>query len=173
MTVIIRPATLTDAAALSDFAGTYFPDAAPATVPRAAVAEFIATNLDEASLARHIATGAYAFTIALNTQGEIIAYTGIDHEAEQPAEVPGSAAYLSKFYLSEEARGTGLAQELMSRVIEDARADGKDGLHLGTHRENVRAQKFYEKMGFKRVGERVFRLTETVVGHDYIFYLPL
>lgn len=91
----------------------------------------------------------------------------------RPAEIPGKAAYLSKFYLSAETRGTGLARELMDAAIAAARADGKDGLHLGTHQLNHRAQAFYEKMGFTRVGERTFQLTATEVAHDYIYHLSI
>lgn len=169
----LRPAVLADVPALSAFASAHFPDAAPPVVPREIVAAFVSENLDEASFTRYIETGAYSFTLAVNEAGDIIAYFGIDHEAPQPAEIPGNAAYLSKFYLSAETRGTGLARELMDAAIAAARADGKDGLHLGTHQLNHRAQAFYEKMGFTRVGERTFQLTDTEVAHDYIYHLSI
>lgn len=61
----------------------------------------------------------------------------------------------------------------MDAAIAAARADGKDGLHLGTHQLNHRAQAFYEKIGFTRVGERTFQLTATEVAHDYIYHLSI
>ena len=169
----LRPAVLADVPSLSAFASAHFPDAAPSVVPREFVTAFVSENLDEASFTRYIETGAYSFTLAVNEAGDIIAYSGIDHEAPQPAEIPGNAAYLSKVYLSAETRGTGLARELMDAAIAAARADGKDGLYLGTHQLNHRAQAFYEKMGFTRVGERTFQLTATEVAHDYIYHLSI
>lgn len=170
---LIRPATSADVSALAAFAAVNFPDAAPGFMPREALHEFVSKNLNEAFFTHAIETGAFTFTLAVDEAGKIVGYTGIDHVSEQPVEVPGRAAYLSKFYLAAEARGGGLAGELMQTVFESARAAGCDGVHLGTHHENLRAQKFYEKMGFVQVGERIFPLTEEVAGQDYIYYLPL
>lgn len=173
MTFTLRRATLADAPALSAFASRYFPDAAPDVVPRDAIAAFIAENLNEQKIGDYISTGTYEFTLAENPHGEIMGYFGFDLTAEQPAEIPGRAAYLSKFYLSDTARGTGLARTLMDAVIEDARAGGYDGVHLGTHQLNHRAQAFYERAGFVRLGERFFDLAPGVRGEDYIYHLPL
>ncbi|MDO4897823.1 MAG: GNAT family N-acetyltransferase [Rothia sp. (in: high G+C Gram-positive bacteria)] len=173
MTFTLRPATLADASALSAFASQNFPDAAPAVVPRDAVAAFVAASLNEEAVARYIKTGAYRFTLAVNQEGEIIAYSGIDTREPQPAEVPGKAAYLSKFYVGAEARGTGVSHALMQAVIDEACATGHDGLHLGTHRENYRAQKFYEKNGFVKVGTRQFELAAGICGDDFIYHLPI
>lgn len=173
MTFTLRRATLDDAPALSAFASRYFPDAAPDVVPRDAVDTFIAENLNEQKIAEYISTGTYEFTLAEDPAGEIVGYFGFDLAAEQPAEIPGHAAYLSKFYLSESARGTGLARTLMDTVIEAARTAGYDGVHLGTHQLNHRAQDFYERAGFVRVGERFFDLAPGVRGEDYIYHLPL
>lgn len=87
--------------------------------------------------------------------------------------MPGQAAYLSKFYLLASSRGSGLAQALLQEVKEQAKADGRDGLYLGTHQENRRAQAFYEKSGFRKVGRREFELTAGVIGQDFIYYIPL
>lgn len=67
----------------------------------------------------------------------------------------------------------GVSVVLMQQLVEDAQSAGYDGIHLGTHRENYRAQAFYEKMGFTKVGTRTFELTKSVLGHDFIYYLPL
>lgn len=173
MTLTLRPATLADLPALAAFAAATFPDAAPAVIPRQAVASFIEQNLSEAALRGFLDKGSYSFTLALDPQGQILAYAGIDHQAPQPPEVPGQAAYLSKFYLLASSRGSGLAQALLQEVKEQAKADGRDGLYLGTHQENRRAQAFYEKSGFRKVGRREFELTAGVIGQDFIYYIPL
>lgn len=173
MTFTIRLATLTDAGALSAFASANFPDAAPAVVPRDAVAAFVAEKLSPEAFTAYISTGAYVFNIALDEAGQIIAYSGVDTAEPQPAEVPGAAAYLSKFYVGAAARGTGVSRALMRQVIEDARAAGKNGVHLGTHQQNYRAQGFYEKQGFTRVGTRTFEVAPGVLGDDFIYHLPI
>lgn len=173
MTYTLRPAVLADATALSAFAQATFPQAAPPVVPREAVQNFVDTALDEASFTRYISTGSYSFTLAENERGEIIGYTGIDHSQPQPSQIPGTATYLSKFYLAPTMRGSGLAGELMELVREQARAAGRDGIYLGTHQQNYRAQKFYEKMGYTIVGTRLFQLSAGVQAQDFIYYQSL
>lgn len=173
MSFTLRVATSADAAALSVFAGENFPDAAPAVVPREAVAAFIAEHLSQQALEQAIASGAYTVNLVLDAEGQIIAYSAIDTVQPQPHEISGNAAYLSKFYVGAEARGMGVSGVLMRQLIEDVRFAGYDGIHLGTHQENYRAQTFYEKMGFKRVGTRTFQLTPDVIGEDFIYYLQL
>lgn len=49
-------------------------------------------------------------------------------------------------------RGTGVAPALMSRWLERLTAVGSAGCHLQTLVENVRAVRFFERMGFARYG---------------------
>ncbi|MEX3632759.1 GNAT family N-acetyltransferase [Rothia sp. LK2492] len=173
MSFTLRAATPADAAALSVFAGENFPDAAPAVVPREAVEAFIAENLTEEVLGQAITSGVYTVNLVLDTEGQILAYSAIDTVQPQPIEVAGNAAYLSKFYVGADARGVGISGMLMGQLVEDAQSAGYDGIHLGTHQENYRAQAFYEKMGFIKVGIRTFELTTGVLGQDFIYHLPL
>lgn len=56
---------------------------------------------------------------------------------------------LKRFYLAKEFRGQGLAQELLKKAVDFAQGKGFKALVLDTQAENFRAQKFYEKSGFK------------------------
>lgn len=69
MSFTLRAATPADAAALSVFAGENFPDAAPAVVPREAVAVFIAEHLSKQALEQAIASGAYTVNLVLDAGG--------------------------------------------------------------------------------------------------------
>lgn len=59
---------------------------------------------------------------------------------------------LRPIVVSKEARGTGAAVGLVERLIKDAAQRGYRKMHLITEQENVAAQKFYQKVGFKEVG---------------------
>ncbi len=65
-------------------------------------------------------------------------------------------AELGRIYLSRAFQGLGLAQPLMDRVAQEARARGNDGLWLSVWKESPRAIAFYEKNGFRRAGTTVF-----------------
>jgi ribosomal protein S18 acetylase RimI-like enzyme len=51
------------------------------------------------------------------------------------------------------ARGTGAADGLMERWLDRLRQTGSPGCHLQTLVENVRAVRFFERMGFVRHGD--------------------
>ena len=56
----------------------------------------------------------------------------------------------------------------MEAAIEAARARGAAGVWLGVNQENERAQKFYVKSGFARVGTKRFLVGDRYE-HDYVF----
>ncbi len=65
---------------------------------------------------------------------------------------------LSRLYSHQEFLGKGVGQNLMDACFERARADEYDVMWLGVWEYNPRAQRFYEKNGFKVVGRHTFQL---------------
>jgi ribosomal protein S18 acetylase RimI-like enzyme len=60
----------------------------------------------------------------------------------------------------------------MQEAEKHARVRGMKRLLLGVYSRNEAAISFYERLGYKRVGERSFTVGENTY-HDYIFALPL
>lgn len=58
-------------------------------------------------------------------------------------------AYIDDLKVDRSLRGKGIGAQLMTQAIAWARAKGTPGLSLETQNNNVRACRFYEKMGFK------------------------
>jgi ribosomal protein S18 acetylase RimI-like enzyme len=56
---------------------------------------------------------------------------------------------LGNFYVDTAYRGTGLADDLVARAIQQAREDGAEELTLRVHVDNDRALAYYEKLGFE------------------------
>lgn len=65
---------------------------------------------------------------------------------------------LSRLYSHQEFLGRGVGQGLMDRCFEIARSRGHDVMWLGVWEYNPRAQRFYERNGFRPVGRHVFQL---------------
>jgi ribosomal protein S18 acetylase RimI-like enzyme len=57
---------------------------------------------------------------------------------------------LNDLYVKEDGRGKGFGEKLLKKAITFAEETGAKGISLETGKENVTAQKLYEKMGFKR-----------------------
>ena len=69
------------------------------------------------------------------------------------------AAVLNELYVAPDARGTGVADDLMDAAVELARDQSLplDRLVLDVDRENDRAKAFYDRHGFAHWGEMVAR----------------
>lgn len=65
---------------------------------------------------------------------------------------------LSRLYARQEYLGKGVGQNLMDACFDRARGDGRDVMWLGVWEYNPRAQRFYEKNGFRVVGKHTFLL---------------
>jgi GNAT superfamily N-acetyltransferase len=59
-------------------------------------------------------------------------------------------AVMNDLYLTEDARGSGVAAELIEASAERAREHGATSLDWTTANDNLRAQKVYDRVGAKR-----------------------
>ena len=157
--ISIRQARPDDAKLLTDLSYTTFWDAFahhPKNAPedlnhymrQAFNEEQIAAELDEKDSIFLIAEldgkpAGYAKLIVGTTE------TGIT--AERPVE-------LNRLYSHQEFLGKGVGQDLMDACFERARRHEHDVMWLGVWEFNPRAQRFYEKNGFRVVGRHTFQL---------------
>lgn len=65
---------------------------------------------------------------------------------------------LQRIYVAADQHGSGLARLLMDAAFSVAQSEGYRNIWLGVMQGNTRAEKFYEKYGFERVGEHEFYL---------------
>lgn len=155
----IRPATVEDAQLLTDLSYTTFWDAFahhPKNAPddlahymrQAFTIEQITTELSDPNATFLIALigakpAGYAKLIAGSIEDGI--------EASHPIE-------LSRLYSHQEYLGLGVGQDLMDACFTLARGANHDVMWLGVWEYNPRAQRFYEKNGFRSVGRHTFQL---------------
>lgn len=65
---------------------------------------------------------------------------------------------LQRLYVSKDFHGLGVAGSLMNKCFAEAQSKNYQTLWLGVWEHNYRAQRFYEKLGFKKVGTHIFVL---------------
>ena len=89
------------------------------------------------------------YWIAQNESGKVVGGVGI-------GELPGETdiCELQKMYCLKEARGTGIAHQLIQTALDYARKYYKQ-CYLETLDNMIAAQKFYEKYGFQRVHQPI------------------
>ena len=82
-------------------------------------------------------------------------------------------AKLNKLYLLPEMQGRGLGQEMLVRVFALAAGRGAREVRLQVNKANVRAQRAYDRFGFRRIEEAVFDIGGGFVMDDFIMARPV
>ena len=98
-------------------------------------------------------------------QGQTVGYALLaEHSAlGLPPEKAGTKQLeIKQLYVLEDWIGTGLGKALMRRILEIAPAGACTAVVLGVWEHNERAKAFYQRFGFREVGEVAFRLGDDV-----------
>lgn len=169
MNAVTRDARAADLPAIdrlfrSSFVDTFGPLYAPEDL-----AMFLAQFTPEA-WAAELADPRFVFRIA-ERDGAPVGFAKLG-PVKLPVEPAEEAAELHQLYLLGSAHGSGLAAELMNRVIDTARSRGAVELFLSVFTENHRAQRFYRRFGFAEVGPYHF-MVGNQADEDVIMRLAL
>ncbi|MDW8261782.1 MAG: GNAT family N-acetyltransferase [Phycisphaerales bacterium] len=70
------------------------------------------------------------------------------------------AMQIVRFYVDKPYLGTGVAGQMMRLCLDHARRCGRQTVFLGVWEHNARAIRFYQKWGFIRCGQGLFRVGE-------------
>lgn len=81
--------------------------------------------------------------------------------------------FLSKFYLTEAARGKGLGRFLFEKLKKVAADQNKRSIELTVNKYNAPTIAAYQKMGFKQIREQVANIGNGFVMDDYVFRYTL
>lgn len=177
MPVTIRTAVSDDAAGLAEVAAATFALACPPHTTEEAKATFIAEVLSESCFAEYLSDPERALFLAQEPDGLVVGYTMLVFREPKDPDVLAAisshpSAELSKCYVRAGHHGVGVAARLMSESLDRARARGASGVWLGVNEENARAQRFYAKHGFERVGTKHFLVGDRLED-DYVMELGL
>jgi diamine N-acetyltransferase len=172
----VRVATTQDAVALSGVAAATFALACPPGMSPVSVQRFIDDNLTPARFEEYVADDGRAVLLA-EEDGEVVGYAMLVHGDPYDADARAVVRHLpttelSKIYVLPRAHGAGTAGKLLDAALDAARGVGAAGVWLGTNQANTRAQRFYEKSGFVRVGTKRFWVGDHHED-DFVFELAL
>lgn len=160
MRVVIRRANDSDASALAELAARVFYDTFAAHNTPEDMELFLRSAYGEARQLLEIRDPSIT-TLLVSCDGTLCGYAQIKSGHVVPSVQGPDPIEIMRFYIDKEFHGRGLAQQLMSEVEQIARTMGAKTIWLGVWERNDRAIAFYEKCGFRRVGEVPF-----LVGND-------
>ena len=155
----IRQAVPEDAELLTDLAYTTFWDAFhdhPKNAPHDLEA-YMQTAFSVEQIRSELQDENSLFLVA-ELDGELAGYAKLIFESTEPDIIAEWPVELSRLYSHQKFLGQGVGQALMDACFARARESGRDVIWLGVWEYNPRAQRFYEKNGFRFVGKHTFLL---------------
>ena len=172
----IRRATTGDAAVLHEVAAATFPLASPPDTRPEDNDAFIAANLSEARFREYLADPARMLFLA-TLDGAVVGYAmlvaGEPYDADAArAVIARPTVELSKIYVRPEHHRSGVAARLMEASVRAAADIGARSVWLGVNQRNERANRFYEKQGFRIVGTKRFLVGERLF-EDFVRELQI
>lgn len=165
---------------IADLAAATFPLACPPHAEPEDIDDFIRANLDADTFTGYLTADSSDVLVARDADGTLVGYSLIHHREPTDPDVAAvvterPVTEVSKMYVLPDHHAAGRtsspARLLMEAAIDRARTRGSVLVWLGVNEENVRAQRFYAKMGFGRVGEKTFTLGGSIE-HDYVLTRP-
>jgi ribosomal protein S18 acetylase RimI-like enzyme len=158
----VRRAAESDAAVLHTIAAATFPLACPPGTRRADIDAHIDSTLSEARMTAYLRDSDRALFLA-HDGVEPVGYTMLvvgepaDPDVGTAVRVRPSAE-LSKCYVLPTFHGSGVGRLLIEATVAEAAARGAASVWLGVNALNRRADAFYARAGFERVGARRYRV---------------
>lgn len=165
-----RRATPADADALCLLGGATFLETFANDHPGDAIVRYWREAHDPDLYRAMIADPAYAIWVVEEAAGALIGYAQLG-----AVQLPGTRAgdaELKRIYVLSRWHGSGAGAALFDAVVAHAQATGAARLVLSVYEHNHRAQRFYAKTGFARIGAYDF-VTGDFVSRDHVMARPL
>lgn len=157
--IIIRHAKSDDAKPLTELAYTTFWDAFAAHPKNAPddLKHYMRQAFNVEQITAELADDKSIFLLA-EIDGELAGYSKLILDTIEPGVTAERPVELSRLYSQQRFLGKGVGQTLIDACFDRAKNDGRDVMWLGVWEYNPRAQRFYEKNGFRIVGSHTFQL---------------
>ncbi|MGB2753086.1 MAG: GNAT family N-acetyltransferase [Pyrinomonadaceae bacterium] len=155
----IRQATTEDAKLLTDLSYTTFWDAFahhPKNAPDD-LDHYMRQAFNPEQIVAELAEPNSIFLIA-ELNDKPAGYAKLVVESREDGITATRPIELSRLYSHQEYLGKGVGQNLMDACFDLAKSLGHDVMWLGVWEYNPRAQRFYQKNGFREVGKHTFQL---------------
>lgn len=163
----LRRATAADAKLLAELAARLFEDTFGPDNDPEDMRDYLAGAFSEERQRAELADDSRVVWIALDVQGRPIGYAAMRRDTRTHGVVAERPAEVQRIYADRGWHGRGIGGALMAACMQQARAWDCDVLWLAVWEKNPRAIAFYEKTGFRKVGQQTFVLGSDVQ-HDHV-----
>jgi diamine N-acetyltransferase len=154
----VRPALAADASALAELAARTFRETFAADNTPENMALYLETSYGPELQAAELSNPRIV-TLLAEVDRHLAGYAQLrEGTAPECLDDDSRPIELWRFYVDRPWQGRGVAQALMAETIAAASHRGADTLWLAVWERNLRAQAFYQKVGFEDCGRKDFML---------------
>ncbi len=166
----IKKAKTSDAKLLSKLSIASFLPAHGHSASKKDIDNYVAQNFSEDSFIKELEDSKNEYFL-IEHQQTIVGYSKMIFNQTSKDIATKNIAYMSRLYLLEAFYGLGLGKELFNFNVALAKHNNQTGIWLAVWVENKKAISFYKKIGFVKVGNYDFRVSETHTNPNHILYL--
>ena len=162
--ISVAKANLATATRLADLGRQTFSETFAATNTPEDMAAYLAESYSPAIQLAQLQDPRCTYLLA-EMQGQLVGYALLATDSTLglgPDNTTTKQLEIKQLYIIEDWIGTGLGGALMRRCLEVAQAASVSAVVLGVWEHNERAKAFYQRYGFREIGEVAFKLGEDV-----------
>ena len=171
MNLSIRQADISDTNIICALGATTFYEAYFEHDESSDLANYVLENFSQGQIKNELKDTNSTFFIA-ELNGKAVGYGKLRENSAVDCLKNENAVELHRIYILERAKGKGVGGKLLDRCFETARTKGYETIWLSVWEENSAALKFYERLGFVKVGEALFPYGNTV-GTNFVMKMGL
>ncbi|KAK9774928.1 putative N-acetyltransferase domain-containing protein [Seiridium cardinale] len=167
--IFIGRATEPDAPAIAKLGGDTFTATFGHSVSKEDLEDFLKMTYSTEAIEAEFADPSKTYLVARTTYGNVVGiaqlHSGQTHSSVQAA--AHQVAVMQKVYVDITTHGQGIGSKLITAIEQLARDEGAEQLWLTVWEENVKAQRLYHRLGYKKTGEIDFA-TGTCIQTDHV-----
>lgn len=153
----IRKANPEDAERLAELAEKTFRETFAQDNTPEDMDQYVREALSTARVRIELSDPSNVFLVALADE-RFLGYAKLRTSSTEPCVTGPSPIEIERLYVDQSSTGRGLGRALMQACLDIARANHHETVWLGVWEHNHRARRFYERWGFREVGQHIFRL---------------
>jgi ribosomal protein S18 acetylase RimI-like enzyme len=166
----IYRANISHATLLSELTTTTFLVPHGHSAPKKEIDKYIDKNFNIKNLKEELSDSNNIYHL-IEYNGELAGFSKIILNQKNENLPKQNTAILSRIYLLEKFYDLSLGKKLFKFNINLVKENNQIGIWLAVWTENHRAISFYKKMGFKKVGNYDFKISENHSNPNHILYL--
>lgn len=156
----VRRAAAADVALLAELGARTFVDAFSADNDPQDLERYVADAFSHERIATELAQDGSVFLVAHDDAyaSAPVGYCRLQRGATDDSVDARTPIELVRIYIEPATTGRGYGSALLQACLDEAARGGHDVIWLGVWEHNLRARRFYERWGFRHVGDHTFML---------------